>query len=31
MKKVWNKPVINQKPVGLEVTAYVSAQLASKV
>ena len=27
MKKVWTRPVVTEKPAGMEVTAYVSAKL----
>jgi coenzyme PQQ precursor peptide PqqA len=26
MKRVWNKPVVTEKPAGMEVTAYLSAK-----
>lgn len=30
MKKVWQKPVINERDTGLEVTSYMPAELDRK-
>jgi len=29
MKKAWNKPVVQEQDVGMEVTSYVSAELGT--